>query len=160
MPYIRKVRSGRAIHLGASSCTTTRCRCRVRELRVFRSHPGGPRGCSMQDPASEVPRIQLPRTSVNKHKKKGRGCYYAPALCSHMKDLAFWDALPTSLLLVTWRCAVGVVPEPTILELVAFVPRMCGHIDVGVRCAATILAPPLGESWRGSHRRNGHHDDY
>jgi hypothetical protein len=49
----------------------------------------------------------------------------APALCSHMKDVTFWDALPTSLLLVTWRSAMGIVPEPTILELVAFVPRMC-----------------------------------
>jgi hypothetical protein len=25
MPYIRKVRSGRSIHLAVSSCTTTRC---------------------------------------------------------------------------------------------------------------------------------------
>jgi hypothetical protein len=42
-----------------------------------------------------------------------------------MKDVTFWDALPTSLLLVTWRSAMGIVPEPTILELVAFVPWMC-----------------------------------
>src|SRR5215207_919766 len=38
--------------------------------------------------------------------KEVRGCYYAPALCSHMKDVAaFWDALPTSLILLTWRDA-------------------------------------------------------
>src|SRR5918995_4083963 len=37
----------------------------------------------MQDPASELPRIRLPRTPVNKGKKrKGRGCY-APALLHH-----------------------------------------------------------------------------
>ena len=33
----------------------------------------------MQDPASKLRRIPLPRTSVNKGKRKGRGCY-APAL--------------------------------------------------------------------------------
>ncbi len=70
----------------------------------------------MQDPAYELPRIPLPRRWVNKGKKKGRGCYYAPALCSHMKDVAFWEALPTSLLLLPWRSAMGVVPEPTIRE--------------------------------------------
>src|SRR5215204_6680223 len=34
----------------------------------------------MQDTASGLPRISLPRTRVNKGIKKGRGCYYAPAL--------------------------------------------------------------------------------
>jgi len=56
---------------------------------------------------------------VNKGMKEVRGCYYAPALCSHMKDVAaFWDALPTSLILLTWRTAtdVGVVPEPAVRE--------------------------------------------
>jgi hypothetical protein len=28
----------------------------------------------MQDPASELPRINIPRTPVNKGKEKGRGC--------------------------------------------------------------------------------------
>ena len=71
MPYIREVRLARAIHLAVSSCTTTRCCCRVGGLRVFRSHPRGPRGYSMQDPASEYPRILLPRTSVNKRGLSG-----------------------------------------------------------------------------------------
>jgi hypothetical protein len=44
MPYIRKVRLGRVIHLAVSSCTLTRCCCGVRELQVFRSHPRGSRG--------------------------------------------------------------------------------------------------------------------
>jgi len=30
---------------------------------------------AMQDPGYELPRILIPRTSVNKGKKKGRGCY-------------------------------------------------------------------------------------
>jgi hypothetical protein len=33
----------------------------------------------MQDPGYEFPRILLPRTPVNKGRKKGRGCYHAPA---------------------------------------------------------------------------------
>jgi hypothetical protein len=39
-------------------------------------------GCwtgAMQDPASELRRISIPRTPVNKGKRKGRGSY-APAL--------------------------------------------------------------------------------
>ena len=32
----------------------------------------------MQDPANELPRIPIPRTPVNKGRKKGRSCYYAP----------------------------------------------------------------------------------
>jgi hypothetical protein len=39
----------------------------------------GYRGVVMQDLANVLPRITIPRTSVNKAKKKGRGCY-APAL--------------------------------------------------------------------------------
>jgi hypothetical protein len=66
MPYIRKVRLGRAIHLAVSSCTTTRFCGRSRGLQVFRSHPRGSRGCTMQDPASEVPRIILPRIPLHK----------------------------------------------------------------------------------------------
>jgi hypothetical protein len=66
MPYIRKMRLGRAIHLAVSSCTTTRFCGRSRGLQVFRSHPRGSRGCTMQDPASEVRRIYLPRTPLNK----------------------------------------------------------------------------------------------
>jgi hypothetical protein len=31
-------------------------------------------GVVMQDPASELPRITIPRTPVNKGKKKGRDC--------------------------------------------------------------------------------------
>jgi hypothetical protein len=47
-------------------------RCRAGPTRVLR-----PRGqmvmADMQDPASELPRIPIPRTPVNKGKKKGRG---------------------------------------------------------------------------------------
>jgi hypothetical protein len=32
----------------------------------------------MQDPANELLRIPLPRTPVNKGRKKGRSCDYAP----------------------------------------------------------------------------------
>jgi hypothetical protein len=34
----------------------------------------GVSGVNMQDPANELPRIPIPRTSVNKGKKKGRSC--------------------------------------------------------------------------------------
>jgi hypothetical protein len=32
----------------------------------------------MQDPESELRRIPIPRTRVNKGRKNGRSCYYAP----------------------------------------------------------------------------------
>jgi hypothetical protein len=126
----------------------------------------GPGPCKVLSPNfrelrnGEVRRMPIPRTRVNKGKREGRGCYYAPALCSHMKDVAFWDALPTSLILLAWRDAtnMGVVPEPAILEFFSFFSFhrrwSRGHTDVGVRCAAAILAPPLGESW---HRHGQHH---
>jgi hypothetical protein len=61
MLYIRKVRPGRSIHLAGSSCTTTRY--------VFAEAAWGPLeailealgGQSMQDRASELPRIHLPK---------------------------------------------------------------------------------------------------
>src|SRR5215204_1569643 len=37
-------------------------------------------GRFMHDHESELRRIPLPRTWVNRGKKKGRGCYYAPVL--------------------------------------------------------------------------------
>jgi hypothetical protein len=42
--------------------------------RCFRGHSGA----IMQDLGYELPRISIPRTRVNKGRKKGRGCY-APA---------------------------------------------------------------------------------
>jgi hypothetical protein len=76
-------------------------------LRNFRESPKG-----------EVRRILKPRSSVNRGQERGPRLLETPALCSHMKEAAFWGAFPTSLLLVTWRAAtnVGVVPEPTIRE--------------------------------------------
>jgi hypothetical protein len=72
-----------------------------------------------------------------------------------MKDVAFWGAPPTTLHLVTWGDMVGVVPEPTIREFFfSFVESGWGKTNVGVRCAAAILAPPLGES---RHRHGQHH---
>src|SRR5829696_3941304 len=55
----------RSIRLPASSCTTTICRSPSRGVDGLRSHPRASRGRSMQDPASELPRISLPRTWVN-----------------------------------------------------------------------------------------------
>src|SRR5215212_10326231 len=43
-----------------------------------------PGGRSMHDRASELRRISLPRTWVNKGTRKGRGCYYAPALVRYL----------------------------------------------------------------------------
>jgi hypothetical protein len=34
----------------------------------------------MHDAAYELPRNPIPRTSVNRCRKEGQGCYYAPAL--------------------------------------------------------------------------------
>src|SRR5215204_3659742 len=63
----------RSIRLPASSCTTTICRSPSRGVDGLRSHPRASRGRSMQDPASELPRISLPRTTVNKQSKRCLG---------------------------------------------------------------------------------------
>jgi len=42
-------------------------------------------GRAMQDLGYELPRIPIPRTSVNKAKKRGRSCF-APALPSYSSD--------------------------------------------------------------------------
>src|SRR5215218_10269452 len=72
----------RSIRLPASSCTTTICRSPSRGVDGLRSHPRASRGRSMQDPASELPRISLPRTPVNKGKDSSFGRYFAfPEKC-------------------------------------------------------------------------------
>src|SRR5215212_7107662 len=43
-----------------------------------------PGGRSMHDRASELRRISLPRTWVNKGIRKGRVCYYTPALVRYV----------------------------------------------------------------------------
>src|SRR5215204_6328357 len=55
----------RSIRLPASSCTTTICRSPSRGVDGLRSHPRASRGRSMQDPASELPRISLLGNWVN-----------------------------------------------------------------------------------------------
>src|SRR5215218_242661 len=45
------------------------------------------RGGVMQDPASELPRILIPRTSVNKGKEKGRGARPRPYLHRLLRNL-------------------------------------------------------------------------
>jgi hypothetical protein len=48
--------------------------------------PASPhRAWFMRDPASELRRITLPRTPVNRGEKKGRGCY-APALLTSLRS--------------------------------------------------------------------------
>ena len=73
MPYIRKVLSGRSIHLAVTSCSVTRCRGRARGVQAPIRHPGDYRGRFMRDRASELRGILLPRTSVNKGNREGPG---------------------------------------------------------------------------------------
>jgi hypothetical protein len=56
----------RSFHLRASSCTATRCSGRSHGVQVLRSASHGSRAYSMQDPASELRRIPLPRRWVNR----------------------------------------------------------------------------------------------
>src|SRR5215216_6008516 len=65
----------RSIRLPASSCTTTICRSPSRGVDGLRSHPRASRGRSMQDPASELPRIPLPRRWVNRGIRLAANCF-------------------------------------------------------------------------------------
>src|SRR5215217_4708367 len=75
----RRCSGARLIHVLGSLCTITTCRsphvAGVASETILA--PLG--GHSMHDPASELRRIPIPRTPVNKDKKKGLSCY-APAL--------------------------------------------------------------------------------
>src|SRR5215208_72164 len=53
--------------------STTICRPISRAVTGLRSHPRGSQGRSMQDPASELRRIPLPRNSVNKAREGAGG---------------------------------------------------------------------------------------
>ena len=55
-----------SIRLPAYLFRTTRCRSLVRGVVARRSHPHGSGGRGMHDPASELRRITLPRTSVHR----------------------------------------------------------------------------------------------
>jgi hypothetical protein len=57
-------------HIPESLCTTTTCSPHPRGMRVQQDSPRGFRGRSMQDPGFELRRITLPRTWVNKGKKR------------------------------------------------------------------------------------------
>src|SRR5919112_3151510 len=66
MQYIRKVRPGRSIHLAGSSCTTTRLLVAEAAWGPLEAILEALGGCSMHDPASELRRIPLPRTPMNR----------------------------------------------------------------------------------------------
>ena len=69
-----------SIHRSAYPSTTTTCRDPPHTARRGSGAIFGASGdASMQKPASELSRIYLPRTPVNKGKKKGRSSY-APTL--------------------------------------------------------------------------------
>src|SRR5215204_2196921 len=70
----------RSIRLPASSCTTTICRSPSRGVDGLRSHPRASRGRSMQDPASELPRIHLLRGWVNKVLSSKTQALYLPQI--------------------------------------------------------------------------------
>src|SRR5215213_10241812 len=65
--------------------TTTTCRPLPRVVVARRSHPRGSGGRFMQERASELRRISLPRTRVNKGTKKDRSPHAlgTPASVSH-----------------------------------------------------------------------------
>src|SRR5215210_7341749 len=67
------------MRLPASSCITTRCRPRSRGVAACRSHPRGSHRRCMHDGASELRRIPLPRTPLNKGMKKGRSVSPRPS---------------------------------------------------------------------------------
>jgi hypothetical protein len=54
------------IHALGSLCSTTTCRFSIRRVAGLRRLPRGSHGESMQYPASELRRITLPRTPLNK----------------------------------------------------------------------------------------------
>jgi hypothetical protein len=58
------------------------------------------------------------RATIKAPNSRGRSLV-APALCYHVKDIAFWGVPPTSLLLVTWGHG-RVVPVPAIVIFVSF----------------------------------------
>ena len=66
MPYIRKVRSGRSIHLAVSSCTTTRFVVGWEACRRLETILEALRGGYMHDYPYDLRRIHLPRTPVNR----------------------------------------------------------------------------------------------
>ena len=64
-----------------SLCTTTICSPVLLGVVASEAIRAALGGGSMHDPASELLRIYLPRTWVNKGKKKGRGCHCPGPLC-------------------------------------------------------------------------------
>jgi hypothetical protein len=66
----------------------------------------------MQNPASELRRIPLPRTTVNKRKKEGRGCYYSPAHKPGSKSVREVGAIEDTVMATTIIAATRLLHMP------------------------------------------------
>jgi hypothetical protein len=109
-----------------------------RGVAVRRSHPHGSHRRSMHDRASELLRIPLPRTSVNKGKMKGRASSISAPFAEGL--LLRYYYRPGRRCSASPALRIASMPSSTLSSAVVFTAVRCP----GALAATSMAAPVLG----------------